>query len=111
MDEQRFDDEGSELRPERLGGALSLRPERLGHESGDRSSPREGWMLNPEGTTAGRLFQFRSVAEMHEFVAGLEGLVDTLLARRPKSPDGSVTLLVFLAAHRMLGARESGDEP
>jgi len=110
MSEQRSDDEGSELRPERLGDAVRLRPEQLGQESEGRISPREGWLLNPEGTTAGRLLQFRSVAEMHEFVADLEGLVDTLLARRSKTPDGSVTLLVFLAAHRMLG-RRTDDEP
>lgn len=110
MSEQGFDDEGSGLRPERLGGAVRLRPERLGHEAEGRTSPREGWMLNPEGTTAGRLLQFRSVVDMHAFVAELEGAVETLLARRPKSPDGPVTLLVFLAGHRMLADRPRDDE-
>lgn len=110
MSEQGFDDEGSGLRPERLGGAVRLRPERLGHEAEGRTSPREGWMLNPEGTTAGRLLQFGSVADMHAFVADLEGAVETLLARRAKSPEGSVTLLVFLAGHRMLADRPRDDE-
>ena len=108
MTEQTFDDEGSELRPERLGDAVRLRPERLGDETEGRTSPSGGWMSNPEGTTAGRLLQFRSVTEMHEFVADLERAVETLLARRP--PAGPVTLLVFLAGHPMLADRPHDEE-
>jgi len=103
MSEQGSDDEGSEMRSEGLGGAVRLRPERLGHETEDRTSPREGWMLNPEGTTAGRLLQFRSATEMQEFVADLEGALETLYTSRPKTASGAAALIVFLAGHRMPG--------
>ena len=111
MSEQGFDGEGSGLRPERLGDGLRLRPERLGDESADRTSPREGWMLSPEGTTAGRLLQFDSVAEMQELVADLAGVLETLVARRSKAASGPITLLVFLAGHRMHDGRRGDDEP
>jgi len=55
----------------------------------------------------GRLF---GADRRREFVAELEGALETLLARRPKSPERPVTLLVFLAAYRMIG-RRSDDVP
>lgn len=101
--------EGGELRPERLGEELRMRPAPLGGDASKHVSPFDGWLLDPEGTTAGRLFRFESMAQMQEFVAELQGVLDTLVARRAQSGPGRFTLIVFLAGHSLSGgARDSG---
>lgn len=101
----REEDSGTgRLRPERLGDSLRLRPERLGLDilHGAPASAHPGWALEGEGTTMGRLFRFDSPAEMREFVADLQGVLGTLADRRtPAGREGAVTLMVFLAGHRI----------
>jgi len=92
------------LRPERLGGSLlGLRSERLGEAAGDRPAAArgDGWTHDEAGTTAGRMYRFESPAEMQAFVADVQGTLDRLATRRRGGADGAVTLLVFLAAHRI----------
>ena len=96
-----------ELRPERLGESFRLRPERLGLEAG----PAEGgvrqegaWALDEHGSTMGRILRFATAAEMRELVADLQGVLDTLESRRPTAGrEGPVTLMIFLAGHRVDG--------
>lgn len=84
---------------------MRLRPERLGLEAappGPATSEPPAWALEAEGTTMGRIFRFESPAEMREFVADLQGVLGTLEGRRSSAGrEGAVTLMVFLAGHRI----------
>jgi len=75
--------------------AVELRTEPLGPGGG-------GWTLDEEGATMGRILRFASAAEMRAFVADLKGALGSLAETRSADvAEGPVTLMVFLAAHRM----------
>lgn len=96
-----------ELRPERLGDSFRLRPERLGLESGAAGKGvhgQGGWTFDADGTTMGQIFRFAGPAEMREFVADLQGVLATLETRRSSADrEGPVSLILFLAGHRIEG--------
>jgi len=111
MADERGGGEGTGLRPERLGGEVRLRLEKLGIEVAVESkvvSPTEGWQVLAEGTNAGRVIQFDSVVEMQDFVGELRRWIDDLAAGRADGSTGPVWLLVYLAGHRRISPEEEG---
>jgi len=107
MSEEGFDSGGSGLRPERLGGDLRLRPERLGAEATPAASTpqtaADGWTFDPAGTTAGRILHFTTPEDMRRFVADLRSAVESFQPDGSSPTEGSLTLMIFLAGHRISG--------
>lgn len=61
-----------------------------------------GWSTEAAGATMGRVVRFATGDEMRAFVADLRSALDALLeARSSEVQEGQVTLMVFLAGHRM----------
>ena len=102
MSERRSGDEGSELRPERLG----LRPVQLGPALRVPTDVARdpAWHLAEGGVGAGRVFYFESSDELREFIAALDATIDELRERHEARTEGPVSLLVYLTVFESVEA-------